>query len=554
MGKVVKVKEKAVAIEKKHSVILNALVIACALVVIFVALFAPLKVVTYGIVYPDTEMSGPIYDDYDIEGKPGDENFAVTTTVHYVEVKQSIWQVIGALSYVVFDTYNETGEGMDDSINLHKAVTEFRQSKEYAEIYKKMIEAEAKQDSDAMLEAQNEMVEEFADYLSDINILGYALAKNFTVIMNTIDEAGDLVDNLSSGYDDGYDDDYDDGNHFQDDIDDILDKVDAVVLASMTYVDAVYTLVFAAVIVVLAIVAAIVSLVFLIKAILGIVKKQPQQKLFKYLAIMLGLSGTAVLLSMFAPLLSVGGGMFAIALFVSITYFLCGLCKSLLFDKDGVVLTAKRAGIALFGMIAFFLLCTRIYSLKTVTENVRTDVVNGAMGFGWVNLFNIMTKIDLLSSIEGGIGHTVGVILFDSIVPGVVGFISYIILFFAMIFALRAYQRTLFCLAHGDVKKSSCNGFAITAAVFMLIAIIVNMIMPGIIADVFIEMFKETIALSADELTASWTIRAQVWVSMIFFLAIAIVNIAYKPKSKNIQQPEAETQIESQPEAQTEQE
>lgn len=522
-GKVVAVKNKTVEFEKKHSVILNALVIICALVVIFVSLFAPLKVVTYGVIELKVPNNGGmIADSYDVKGEYGEDDYSVTTTAHYVEIKQSIWQMIGAIGYAAAD--------VEDFVDLQEEVGEafatLTESDELLNLYEKLEKAEEDEDQDKYMDIQNDIVELYADCLSDVNILGYALAYSYLNLNEALGSLGDIADNLNASDlgDLGDLGDFDIGLPGE-----VVGDVDIALKATMTYIDSVYTLVFALVIVILSVVAAIVSLVYLIKAIIGLVKKKPQQKLYKYLGTMLGLSGTSVLLSMFAPLLSVGGGPLAVAVFISVVYFLCGLGGSLLFGKDGLVLTIKRGCIALFGMIAFFLLCSNIFSLTTKTE-YATSTVNGAMGYGWVSFFNILTLFDSMdSSLQG-----VAVNLLNQIVPGITGFVTYIILFFAIIFAFRAYQRTLRRLAFGNIEKSSCSAFAITSVVFFLIAIIASMAVPGAIGNVLVEAMSGDVEIDLKtDLVSSFAIRAQVWVSMIFFLALAVVNIAFKPKSKN---------------------
>ncbi len=85
-GKIVAVRDKVHAFEKKHSVIVNALILVCAVIVLFVTLFAPIKVMAY-YEYP----------------VPDDESM---TTGHYVEVNQTIWDMVGAIGYIGLDKDN----------------------------------------------------------------------------------------------------------------------------------------------------------------------------------------------------------------------------------------------------------------------------------------------------------------------------------------------------------------------------------------------------------------------------------------------------------------
>ena len=493
-GAVTSVKSKTVEFEKKHSIILNAIVLVCALVVIFVSLFAPIKVVNYQLILPEGSL-GIVYEEANEDGS----NYVA----HYGTINQSIWQMIGALSYIGADQ-----EALD--------ALEEEMEKAFLDVEGKLDALEGKEEN---ADYYNQKWEIYADCLSGVNILGYVLASNSVLIASDIDSDGFFASKAYSYDDDGYFDD------------DEFDAPDIKFGPMMTYAQAIMTLGFGLVVTVLAIVAAIVSLVYLIKAIIGMVKKQPQNKLFKYFGTILGISGAAVLLTMFGPFLATGGGMFAVAVFISIMYFLCGAVSSFVFGKDGLVLSIKRTAIALFGMIAFFILCTNIYALTNETEYF-TATFNAPMGFGFHNLFSAITSLDGVTSNINE--EAIGAVL-NAAVPGVVGYATYMILVVAMCLAFRAYQRTLLVLAFGDRSKSF-TGFAIAAVVFLILGLVASMAVAnafgGFVAGIVEDAAEFEINLD-QYLTASIALRAQVWVSMIFFLIIAVVNLAFRPKSKN---------------------
>lgn len=491
-GTVASVKDKTVGFEKKHSVILNAIVIVCALVVLFVALFAPIKIVNYKLILPQTSV---VCENY-TEGK-GDNNDSYT--VHYVEVSQSIWQIIGASSYITAD--RKTLDELEEQLEKAEEAAE----KEYTAWALANLDkiASTKEDSDAQIKAKNAMAEIYADHLSDVNILGYVLASGIVALDNFI------------SVDEG---------------DDPIYAVRGDEQAMVSLVQAYETVGLAAVIVILSIVAAIVSLVYLIKAIINMVKKQPQNKLYKYFGTMLGLSGAGLILSMCAPLLAPGGGMLAIAVFVSIMYFVCGAFGSFVFGKDGLLLSIKRTAIALLGMIAFFLLCTNVFAATTGNTSVESTV-NAPMGYGFAGLFDGFIKV---ISVAGKASPSLAYSVAPGMITGIAGFVTFIWMIFTVSFLLSAYKRTLKRLAFGNVEKSSCTAFAITGAVFAIISIIVAMVVPGVMTNMIAEMFShDSFELDVNEIVASFSVRAQVWVSMIFFLIVAIFNIVFNPKSKN---------------------
>ena len=149
--KIVNAKEKTLAFESKHNVILNAVMLVCAVVVLCVSLFAPIKVVGY------VEFFGN--DTNIIIEEDGGKNSVYST----VEIEQSIWQLIGSVWYVKASD----GTKKDLQNDLMKA---------YAAIQIDAAAWSAANPGADEPERHNAMAEIIVDHVSDINYLGYVMA------------------------------------------------------------------------------------------------------------------------------------------------------------------------------------------------------------------------------------------------------------------------------------------------------------------------------------------------------------------------------------------
>ena len=134
---------KVKAFESKHNVITNVIVLVCAIVVLFVALFAPIKVPYY---------TNALYEQDEKE-----------IDIYYTEVDQTIFQMIGALFYF------NAGEERAAELN-----------REYYEIVQKAQVKAARWMSvhphATTNERNNAHIEFIADGMSDMNYLGYMIA------------------------------------------------------------------------------------------------------------------------------------------------------------------------------------------------------------------------------------------------------------------------------------------------------------------------------------------------------------------------------------------
>lgn len=278
------IKEKAIAFENKHKIIVNLLVAACAIVIAFVALFAPVRVTNVSMI----ETSEGNYE--------------------YLEVNQSIFQIIGSLFYI-----NASDEQKAELTNQLKEATQaaYAESMEWALKHPNATEEEATAAGAKIM----------ADHMSDVNYFGLIFA-------SANEPTGELYS--------------------------------AIISAS-----------FGIVIAILAIIMAIISLVYLIKSIIGMCKKKQQDKMYKYFGTMLSLSGAGLCVMFAAPMLKAGGGMFAITLFLAIVMLACGILGTLLFGHDNLLTVIGRSITAVFTVVAFLVLCSNIFCLKADGEQLN---------------------------------------------------------------------------------------------------------------------------------------------------------------------------------------
>ncbi len=473
-NKIVGFRDKTVAFEKKHSLIVNLLVLCCSFVVILVALLAPVKVSFY--------IGGEDFLKMDGNAAKTD------VTCSYVEVDQTIFDMIGALFYVSPD--------LDDLNELSK---EYSQAKQNAQT-EYMAWAFSNPTADKY-EQQTAAAEILADHLSDMNLLAYALVANYEFTLD------DVMGGLNASYDD-----YDyDGSSGSDNYDPAKD------IRLTNYVASIMTMVCGLVIALLAIATAIVSLVFLIKAIIGVCKKKPLVKFNKYMLVMLALSGAALPLMWASPMITVGGGMFAISVFTAVMLFVTSVFTSLVVRGDGWAVVLKNGTVALLTMIAFYLMCGNIFCYG-MTQSTYSTSYNVKPGFAFYNMFNSIL-VDTSSDIVIG--------------ASIVGMMLYVFTSgFVMSWTYKAFTRSMRRLVKGE-SSASPIAMMITALVMMAI-IIIGGLMSGTIISAFESVSSSNSEmgdiLSKLEPEISWTMRAQVWVAAVLMLAAVIFYFVFKPE------------------------
>lgn len=307
-GKAGTVKAKTVEFEKKHHVIINAVISVLAIIILFVALFAPIKLR----VNVESIVSSTAW------GSSSEETGL--SDAEYVEIEQRFWHIFGALGYIGLNDMN-----LDDGDKISE------KSREYSECI-----TDARDEFNRWKEthpyasahsAREEFAECLEDNISDINFLACVLA----------------VTSERYGW---------------------YGPKDSPMAASLR-TNAIVTLVQSLITVGLCLAIAVISLVFLIRALTGMYNKRTSVKLFKFLGTVLILSGVGILLGMTSPMIDVGGNMMGLALFTAIAYIICGAASSVISER-GIALTIKRAAISVVLLVAFFVLCAETVKVTTV--------------------------------------------------------------------------------------------------------------------------------------------------------------------------------------------
>lgn len=456
--KIASVKDKTLAFESKHNVILNSVMLLCAVVILFVSLFAPIKVNCYVAV----ERSGS-----NIIVENNDEKSAVFSTV---EIKQSIWQMIGSVWYV--KASDETKKEL--SSDVLKAMTAAQIA------YAAWNASNPGADS---IERQNAMAEIIADNISDINYLGY--------IMATKDDSQ-------------------------------IGGEDMPVSISGEYWAAVVSMAFGLLVTLFAVIIALYSLVKIISAVVNIVRKKPQVGLYKYMIKVLTLSGIGMMFMWSAPMLTAGGGMFAVSVFVAVCMLIFAFAGGLISGNTEFFVIVKRAVAALLCMIAFYILCGNIV-VSTITDpSGRSTGYNGSAGYG---LYSMLAAIDTIIEISGSGGEADTAALISA-AHGLIGVIVYLVAAgFVMGYAHKVYARSVKRLAFGE-GKSNGNIMMIATVVIMAVAIVL-----GFMSNTFETMFIEKLFRgSVSGYKGEWMMRGQVWTSMILILLAVIFNKAFDPE------------------------
>lgn len=332
-------RDKTVAFENKHSLIVNLLVLCCSFVILMVSLFAPIKVSGYAGIGPDS--SGQlIYADVN--------DGCVDYT--YVEVEQNMFDVIGALFYI------SPSEKALATINKEMDKELRAADKEYSAW--RMLYPSVDEET-----TRNKRTEIYQKHISNANYLGYLLA-NTSPIVKTQEDI------INSDYDSSDEEESENST-----------------MGLFTTIS--FSVSLGLAIVILSIVMAIMSLVNLIKAIIGLCKKKTTVKFDKYMFRMFALSGASLVLMWVSPLLATGGGMFGISMFVATVLLITGVLRSLFVRGDNWLMVIKRGVTAFLCMLAFYLLCSNIFVFSTEYNDVSSNTVVKP-GYAVFTIFNLM--------------------------------------------------------------------------------------------------------------------------------------------------------------------
>lgn len=402
---VIDAKNKVAAFEKKHCVIINGIIAALALVFIFVALFAPVKMTAYGSV--------------DSFGGDVPSDAAISSDGASCEIDQSIWQIFGSIKYISLDINEPDGIKLIEEMSAEVAAAQ----------YKISVKMRAWEQSHpyATEEEQSEKYSELCEeYMSDVNYLGYQF------VMTAV---GAL--------------DYITGEEVEAELNDMLiaERCTAIV-----------TLVMALITAVVQIAIAVASLIFLIFAVIGIVRKK-QSRLFAFLTSVSIVSGAGLAALSAAPQMSAGGAMFAVALTVAIAFLLCATGKAVMADKN-ILFIVKRAICSTLVLTAFFMLCSDILSMSFVTNAgiISSEAtMRASLGMSIEAIANAI----FLRSIAGASVCFSDLSVVSSAIVLAIGTCAFILLFVALI-------KSLLDLANHTDKKPKFDVFTFISVVILI--------------------------------------------------------------------------------------
>ena len=168
-GGIAAVRDKAVAFEKKNHIFANVLVIMLAIVVLFVSLFAPIK------------LSATNITNFMSDGMGGSDSSAVYT------VDQSIFQVFGAWGYVNLDPDDKADKKKADELDAELAAIMKDVTAEVLKWQKNNEDATEEEMMDAAMRIS-------AKHMSEVNVL----AVSFAGVYDNVDS--NLADLVSATY------------------------------------------------------------------------------------------------------------------------------------------------------------------------------------------------------------------------------------------------------------------------------------------------------------------------------------------------------------------
>jgi len=431
--------ERVKTFENGRHLIVNLMVALCAFVIIFISLFAPIKTVAC----VDRKLA-PSWAE-----KPNGETHFV-----FFEIDQSVWKMLGAVRYI--------GSSGDDKITAEVVEA-------YADAQRELMDWLGLQDNrydDELVEKIEKKEKQlYGKYLSRANYMAYMVMQYYALCENALDSVGDMTEEETD--------------------------------VAMVFTALTISIISGAAVSLLSIAIAVTSLVFLIRALIGIAKKRKMDTPYKYLLVMLAMTGTALIMTAVAPVLKMGGGMMAVAIFASIILAVTGVADSLLLRKEGIAVTVKRASIAVVAMVAFFLMCTNALKMESSRDMFLL------VPFGY-SLFCIFDMTATLLFADPAVANDIAMLM--------VGCLTTLI--FAAIFASLAYaamSRSFKRLVLGNVRHSSNSAFMLASAVLIFITLILQY-------AVFDMVY----------------LRSQIIVSAVLMIAAFIFDLCFKVRGNNM--------------------
>ncbi|MCH5160728.1 MAG: zinc-ribbon domain-containing protein [Clostridiales bacterium] len=551
VGKVVNVKDKTMAFEKKHHLIANVLTAVMALVIALVSLFAPVKYTLYDDVngrlgteffeYTDAMMAA---EDGEIDTKP--------VRVEYIEVNQSIFNAVSA----IFSVFGDEETIADEMDTMDEKIAEA--DKAYLEAYMAIMEKYEKKYSDVKdkatwEKAKKEMLAElkkaYNKAYKGVNWFKYKTLEIKSLILELMETADQISGSLEAS---GSSDLGDVSGTVSDAAHEAADKGEEMMQAVMSLMSSVVVTLITAII---RIVLAIIAIVYLVKAIIRTVKKEPADNaFFKIIATAMVCMAACIALESMSSGLHVGGGAFGLMLACAIIGLVCGSVNALVNGVHKPLTIIKNAVIGVLVVIGFFILCTDFISFKTTTEILTKEYTFTEYGpLGWAMFKGLQAIFNGFgNAVDGAIGGDAeGAVsgLANDTIAGVGLMLSGMIisiLFMIMIWTMGVgVARRLRYNAIGIVTKK--NGTTvkdaygtralITGIVFAFISIIFTLAgSPAIIKGLgkAVDKASQGTVPGASEIkaTGAFAVRAQAYVSAILVLVAMIFSAVFKPEGK----------------------
>ena len=465
-------KGKTVEFEKKHNIIVNAIVIVLATVIFFVSLFAPIKLrlnanslSAFDMQFPDNYLSST-YDPYDDD--------------EYININQPFWKVLGALGYVGLDPVDD-----DDLDKIEDILSELEDCMDAANGELREWRTDHPYASDKRI--QEERIDIMEDHLSDINFFACLLAATTDgLVESEIGSLGDVTRMI-------------------------------VCMMKAARASTVVSLIEGVVMVALSLITAVASLAFIVLAISGMVQKRTRVGLFKYLMAMLALSGAGVIIAMASTLICVGGGALGLTIFACVMHFIASLADAVLNGKS-LLQILKRAAICAVMIVAFFVLCGEVLKVTSATRagSAKTEErVAGSVGALISELISsiMLVKYGPYTRVE---------LLGPSVAASVLGIVFGILLPVVMLIALLKSFRDLRVCPNDSIMPAVLVSSVVLA---LLLAIL-----PAAIGSAAVL----PTASGADD-TALWIklsvkALAPVYVSLAFAAVGVVLSLCFRPK------------------------
>lgn len=461
---------KVNAFEAKHSIIVNALIVAFALVFILVSLLMPVK------------MSISLLGDFG--SSDGSSSALSSVEVDNIEIKQSIWKFFGAIGYIGLDMEDE-----DDEDKIKDIIEQYIEAIDDAEKeYKEWLKTH---EYATMSKCKEQQIQIIGEKLSDVNMLALTLAITTSDVMNTY-----INESLSASQ----------RVDIEEQMEDVLEyRYSAALIAAVEGMLTSIT----------ALALAAVSAAFAAVAVYGMISKRTRASIFVMLFVCLAVCGVGMLLQAVSPALIMSGGIFVSAIVAACAYLVLGAVQALA-SGGKLIVVIKRAVVAAVCLVAFFILSGNIFSMATTakaSEKVTFELSAPICQLFDRLMYGVLVKehfgYDIVYANASVASLVVSLILCAAILALMYG---------SLVLSLRALRQP-------DVRVTSAWIIIMSTVLLLLVAIV-----PAILSGV--TKLSATVENGEIEIMCKIQARAQVYVSMGLTLAAFVLAKLFEPQKK----------------------